>query len=160
MRTATSAPDFTGFSIVVDTREKDPWSFGAGVAVARRTLCAGDYSLDGLEQQVAIERKSRDDLVRTLIFDRDRFAAELAKLASYRFRAVVVESAFEPIMLGQFTSKAAPAAVIAAAASVSVDWQVPVMFLESRAAAAAWSLALLRRAWCARKREGANGPGG
>lgn len=140
-----------GFSLVIDTRERDPWSFPA-VPCVRRALCAGDYSVAGLEARVAIERKSRDDLVRTLIHDRERFAAELVKLATYEFAAVVVESGLEPVLLGKYESKAKPDAVIAAAASVAVDWRVPVHFLESRAAAAAWALALMRRAWQRRKR--------
>lgn len=140
-----------GMRLVIDTRERDPWSFPAGIPFVRRSLCAGDYSLEGLEQQVAIERKSRDDLVRTLIHDRRRFADELARLSGYRFAAVVVESGLEPVLLGKYESKATPDSVVAAAAAVSFDWRVPVFFLESRAAAAAWTLALMRRAWNARK---------
>ena len=46
----------------------------------RGKLDAGDYSVDGYENVVAVERKSLADFVHTVIHDFDRFAVELAKL--------------------------------------------------------------------------------
>ncbi len=60
--------------IVVDTREQEPYGFDAGrVRVIRRALPAGDYSLEGMESTVAVERKSLPDFVSTVIHSRPRF---------------------------------------------------------------------------------------
>ncbi len=52
------------FRIVVDTREKEEYAFPC--AVLHRKLDAGDYSVQGHEDRVAVERKSLADFVHTL----------------------------------------------------------------------------------------------
>jgi DNA excision repair protein ERCC-4 len=80
-------------TIVIDTREGEPYSFDPRLAGAvRRALAAGDYSLAGLEDQVAVERKTLDDFVSTVIHRRRRFRQELRKLSRYRAACVVVEA--------------------------------------------------------------------
>ena len=50
-------------TVVVDTREQEPYSFDSDkVSAVRKALPAGDYSLVGLEERVAVERKSLTDL--------------------------------------------------------------------------------------------------
>ena len=80
-------------TLIIDTREQEPYSFDPRLATAvRRALPAGDYSVDGLEACVAVERKTLDDFVSTVIHSRERFRAELQKLAGYRAACVVVEA--------------------------------------------------------------------
>lgn len=57
---------------------------------------SGDYSIDGHGENVAIERKSLEDLYSTLTHGRERFCRELERLAepSYRWSAVVVEASW------------------------------------------------------------------
>lgn len=124
-------------TIVVDTREKDPWRFTARVCVKRATLETGDYSLAGFEGVVAIERKTREDLVNTLIHARDRFEEELRRFRSFRYAAVFVESDFGPILAGDYRSAASPRAVVSSLASIMADFGVMVVPCGSRANAAA-----------------------
>ena len=49
--------------IIIDTREQTPWSFPDGVLIERGTLATGDYTLAGLENIVAVERKSLADFI-------------------------------------------------------------------------------------------------
>ena len=52
--------------IVVDTREQTPFEFRHEkyeTTTKQGTLSVGDYSLAGLEDKVAVERKSLPDLV-------------------------------------------------------------------------------------------------
>jgi ERCC4-type nuclease len=98
--------DVTTFPAVVliDTREQLPFRFTGLRADAKdgrrpldvttrvETLPTGDYSLDGLRDQVAIERKSLADLYHTLGQNRDRFERELIRLAALCFAAVVIEA--------------------------------------------------------------------
>ena len=82
----------TGPVIVRDTREQRGWTFD-GLRVEVATLQTGDYSVRGLEQVVAIERKSHQDLYNTLatVRSRARFARELERAKELRFFALVVE---------------------------------------------------------------------
>ena len=46
-------------TVVVDTREQEPYTFESGCTeVVRRALPAGDYSIEGHEDSVAVERKT------------------------------------------------------------------------------------------------------
>ena len=44
------------FTIIIDTREQQPWTF-EHYTTANRKLDTGDYSVEGLENLLAIERK-------------------------------------------------------------------------------------------------------
>ena len=46
----------TDFTIIIDTREQQPWTFN-NHTVANRKLDTGDYSIEGLENILCIERK-------------------------------------------------------------------------------------------------------
>jgi DNA excision repair protein ERCC-4 len=46
-------------TVVVDTREQEPYGFDSeSIASIRKALPAGDYSIEGFETRVAVERKS------------------------------------------------------------------------------------------------------
>lgn len=119
--------------VVVDTREQEPWTFDPErIEVVRRALPAGDYSLAGRERSVAVERKSLEDLVSTVIRRRDRFRRELQQLEHYDFACVVVEAELREVLLGRYRSAAHPSAVLGAVLSIAVDYRVPVFFCSDR----------------------------
>lgn len=119
--------------IVVDSREKVPYAFDSSKAsVARAMLPAGDYSLAGFETRVAVERKSLDDFVSTVIFGKERFRAELDLLADYEFAAIVVEAGIDDLLAGRYRSKTNPLSVFAIACSIIADRRIPVFFLSDR----------------------------
>jgi ERCC4-type nuclease len=123
-------------TIVIDTREQEPYSFDPRLATAvRRALPAGDYSIDGLVACVAVERKTLDDFVSTVIHSRERFRAELRKLADYRAACVVVEAGLPDILLRRYRGEAHPNAVLGNALSIILDYGVPVFFCANRQAA-------------------------
>lgn len=95
--------------IVIDTREQRPYSFPDSI---REALPAGDYSLEGLQNQVAVERKSMDDFVNTILHSKRRFRAELTKLQSYSFAAVVIEGSVRDILAGEYHSDVNPQALL------------------------------------------------
>jgi DNA excision repair protein ERCC-4 len=119
--------------VVVDTREQEEYSFSPRRFVTeRRALPAGDYSLAGLERDIAVERKTAEDFVSTVIRDRDRFRKELLKLAEYDRACVVVEAGLDDILAGAYRSGAHPASVVGAALSIIIDYGVPVFFCSDR----------------------------
>jgi ERCC4-type nuclease len=123
-------------TLIADTREQEPFSFDSRlVAVERRALPAGDYSVAGLEDVVAVERKTLDDFVSTLIHQRARFRRELSKLAGYRAACVVVEASLLEVLQGRYRGGAHPNAVLGSSLSITLDFRVPVFFCSNRQAA-------------------------
>ena len=136
-----------GMTVIVDTREQTPFEFSRGVAVVRRKLDTGDYSLLGLEAEVAIERKSLGDLVKTLIHAKKRFAAELERMQAIQYRAVVVEASVEDVMAHRYRAEVHPRSVLALCNAAFVRYQVPVLFWGSRPHCRYMLENLLTRVW-------------
>lgn len=143
----TRSPSSDGrLEVVVDTREQEPYAFDPeAVAVTRRALPVGDYSLPGYETSVTIERKSLADFVSSVIQGRNRFLRELRALAEYDLGCVVVEASIEDIVARRYRSGANPNAVIGATLSIIVDHGVPVFFCGDRQLACRFVEGLLRR---------------
>ncbi|HQU46553.1 MAG TPA: hypothetical protein PK867_27350 [Pirellulales bacterium] len=134
---------------LVDSREQHPFDL-APLASITGTLATGDYSIRGLEQHVAIERKSLPDLLGCIGQDRERFDKEIVRLLAYPCRAVVVEASWSDLERGDWRSKVTPQA---ATGSV-LGWiaqGVPFLFCGSREAAAKATSRMLyitaRRHW-------------
>lgn len=80
------------FRVVIDTREQAPFTFQGlrtdakdgrrqlVVETIPSTLATGDYSIEGLEELISIERKSVSDFYGTILAGRDRFERELQRL--------------------------------------------------------------------------------
>jgi len=135
-----------GMAVVVDTREQEPYVFtSAHVAVVRRALAAGDYSLDGHETTIAVERKSLDDYVGSVILDRERFLRELEVLATYKRACVVVEATLEDVIAHRYRSGAHPNSVLGATLAIIVDHGVPVYFCGDRQLACRFVEGILHR---------------
>jgi ERCC4-type nuclease len=123
-------------TIIIDTREQEGYSFDSRLAATvRRALPAGDYSLEGLEERVAVERKTLDDFVSTVVHARPRFREELRKLAGYKAACVVVEAGVADVLLQRYRGAAHPNAVVGNALSIILDFGVPVFFCGNRQAA-------------------------
>jgi|DewCreStandDraft_4_1066084.scaffolds.fasta_scaffold09252_6 DNA excision repair protein ERCC-4 len=135
-------------TIVIDSREQEPYSFDPRLTSAvRRALKAGDYSIAGLEDQVAVERKTLDDFVSTVIHRRRRFRAELGKLSRYRAACVVVEAELLDVVGKRYRGEARPEAIVGSMLSILLDYGVPVLFCGNRQAARHFTQAFLLAAW-------------
>ena len=132
-------------SIIVDTREQVPYAFGSR-QVVRQALPAGDYSVEGYESTIAVERKTLEDFVHSVIRDRERFKKELAKLAEYPHACVVVEAGLPDVLLSRYPSGAHPHSVFGATVSICVDHGVPVFFCGDRQTARRFTEEFLLRA--------------
>jgi len=120
-------------TVIVDTREQEPYGFDPiRVHTVRRALPAGDYSVAGLEQLVAVERKTLDDFVGTVIRARGRFYRELQRLERYTRACVVVEADLEDVLQGRYRGDAHPHSILGSALAISVDFGIPVFFCSNR----------------------------
>lgn len=133
---------------VIDTREQLPLSLE--LPSVRGTLSTGDYSVLGLENVVALERKSLGDLIGCIGQGRERFEREIQRLLAYECRAIVVESTWGVLELGQWRSQVTPQAAIGSV----LGWiarGVPVLMTGTRDQAAKMVSRLLflaaRRRW-------------
>jgi len=135
--------------IVVDTREQRPFTFTCvdpvpTVEVA--TLKAGDYSLKGFENQVAVERKSLSDTFGTFGQGRARFERELERLSIMRFASVVIEADWDTIIrTPPARSKLLPKTVVRSIAAWQIRYGVHFTVCPNRAFAEKWTWILLSR---------------
>lgn len=100
--------------LVIKTVNKALWSIGKmSFVVDGQTHIRGlaDYSIDGLEQLIQIERKSVADLFGTLGFRRSEFEAEMMRLSMCDFACVIVEGGWGHIAEGVRESKLLPSSV-------------------------------------------------
>ena len=120
--------------IVIDTREQMPFDFSGfdGCEAIRGTLNSGDYSLYGFVSEIAVERKSVDDLIGCLTHDRERFTAELQRLKGYASALLVVEGPFNAIRLGRYRSRMNPEAAVQSLFSIMQRYRLPFYFAETR----------------------------
>lgn len=118
-------PDFTTtpYTVIIDTREQAPFEFrsmtrleryGGGpliVKTKRLALPTGDYSIEGMQDQITIERKEMGDFFNCCGQDRERFEKQLSRLNEMEFACVVVEASFDMVMRGHRESKLKPESV-------------------------------------------------
>ena len=138
---ATSKP-----TIIIDAREQWAWEI-TKIATVRGTLKTGDYSLAGFEDQVAIERKSLDDLVQTMIRDRERFERELERLRPYRFKCIIIEADLRAVYHRDYRSTALPQSIVGLVLRCMMDYNIPVFFAATRGIAQDVAISFLKRAW-------------
>jgi len=133
-------------TIIVDTREQRPWTFeNYNVTVTRACLRSGDYSLAGHEHEIALERKSLDDLVQSLSHGRDRFEREVERLSAMSFAAVLVEASAQDVVMQKYKSEMLPQSVLQSAYSWMVRYKVPVLWCGSRKHAEYTAFGLLQK---------------
>lgn len=75
--------------IICDTREQRPLQF-THLPAESATLMTGDYSVKGLEELFAVERKSLADLAGSLTRDRDRFMREMHRMRGFAYPYLLV----------------------------------------------------------------------
>lgn len=130
--------------IVVDTREQIPLDFGADVPTVRRKLDSGDYSLEGFDKYVSVERKNWADAWGSMSAGRGRFERCVERLAKLDRAAIVIECTLaglcERPMQIQRTNAAS---VVGGFISYSAQYAIPVFFCGNREFAARVTLRFL-----------------
>jgi ERCC4-type nuclease len=77
------------FVVVIDTREQQPWEFGLHVT-AKRKLETGDYSIEGLEHLLCIERKKSVSEIANNITEK-RFVNVLDRMSKMSYPFILLE---------------------------------------------------------------------
>ncbi len=134
--------------VIVDTREQAAYSFERFdnwiAGSERRKVAAGDYSIEGMQSLLAVERKSLADLIRTTIHERSRFFRQCAKLAKLRWKAIFVEASYEDVKSyydDDLQTEAHPNAVSGTLDAVEAKFGIPVIYTSRNIALAEEKLA-------------------
>lgn len=120
--------------VLIDTREQRPFTFTRfpnWIAGERTvTLRTADYSVEGMETLLVMERKSLADLVRSLMQDRRRFFDECERMTQFRWRALLIEATYEDIK-SPYDSKfiaAHPNGVSGSLDALEAKFEIPVIY--------------------------------
>jgi len=104
--------DTADVCVVVDTREQLPFDL-APLQVRSGTLTTGDYSINGLTDRIAVERKSLADLIGCCGVERERFQREIERLRAYETCCVIVEASWDDLESAKWKSQIGAQAVVA-----------------------------------------------
>lgn len=170
------------FLIACDSNEGHPFSFTGMISDAHKKNCEyivdvrwmslgrypdsyGDYSIPGLEQEVAVERKSMEDVWSTVMgweteeqkekglpSRRKRFESELENLSSLPASVVVVEAELGEILAsipdrGSRDPDTNRKMFFRSLISFQQRFKVPWMFAPGRRTAETWTFRWLMRYW-------------
>jgi len=123
--------------VIVDSREQQPFEFLPDhrnwIGGERRlALKTGDYSIEGMESLLSLERKNLADIVACTVTYRKRFLASCARLARFRWKAILIEASLEDIKSGfeQFDipSEVHPNAVTGTLDAIEAKFGIPIIY--------------------------------
>lgn len=123
--------------VLIDTRERHPlplrrrhanWIGGE----RRATLKTGDYTVEGMEDLLCLERKAVGDLAACIVRYRRRFLAECKRLALFRWKALLIQATLEDIKSGfseeETWSQVHPNAITGTLDAIEANWGIPVIY--------------------------------
>ena len=123
--------------VLIDTREQDPLPLYANHrnwigGEKRVALKTGDYTVEGVERLLTLERKSLPDLVACTVTYRRRFLAVCRRLARFRWKAILVEATFEDLKEGfgscDIPSEVHPNAVCGTLDAIEAKFGIPIIY--------------------------------
>lgn len=98
--------------IVQDTREQYPWDFTfyeQCTAMKVEKLKTGDYSIEGLEDVITIERKrTTAEIAMNVGSDRHRFQAELERMSTFKYKYIICEFTMDKVLSFPYGSTIPP----------------------------------------------------
>lgn len=128
-----SKPLAPPFKIVVDSREQAPFPF-EGLVTVRKKLDAGDYSIEGLEHKVAVERKNKSDAWGCMADSRARFERCAERLAALDRALIVVECSLADFCVRPHQiERVNVASAVGGYISIMVRYGIPVVWCDTRA---------------------------
>lgn len=124
--------------VIVDTREQTPFTFerfdnwiGGTLSMA---LPTADYSVQGMESLIALERKTLTDVVGSVLQNRERFLRMCERLADYKHKAILIEASYTEIKTPyRFTSdvRAHPNGVVGTLDAIEAKYGIPIIYSAS-----------------------------
>lgn len=130
--------------LIKDTREPElAWDAYFAAPTITKKLDVGDYSLQGFEDKIAVERKTLDDLVGCLTKGRDRFERELQRSTQLVYFCVIVEAGYSQLVLGQYRSRLNTKSAIESISAFEIRYGTHFLFAGNQELAARKAESLL-----------------
>ena len=121
-------------TIVIDSAEHMGYTFERFSnwfsGSVRKRLGVGDYTILGLEEEVAVERKTIPDLVKSIIQWRKDFIEKCERLSRFRKKCLVIEGSLSLVKTPYEETQAHPNAVLGSLLAAQERWEIPVYFLD------------------------------
>jgi ERCC4-type nuclease len=143
------------FTIIIDTREQHPWEFPQH-ATAHKKLDTGDYSIEGLENILCIERKNGIAEIANNITE-SRFKDVIDRMQKYKHSFILVECDYNQLMeypIGSDVPKKAwskikitPGFILKYLIELSVHHNIHVIFCGSPSWAEKTALSIMKRVY-------------
>jgi ERCC4-type nuclease len=129
--------EFPPMTFVRDSREKEGagWKFNATSncnGTITKKLDTGDYSIEGMEHLIMIERKTISDLWGTLVQNHERFMKEMERALIIPSRYLVIEGTMRDILAGCFYSKVGPEFILSSLTVLEQQYGIHVIYLDKR----------------------------
>jgi ERCC4-type nuclease len=141
------------FTIIVDTREQKPWSFSHHVTASHK-LDTGDYSIEGLEHILSIERKRNVAEFANNITER-RFKDVIDRLSKIPHSFILFEFDFDKIMSFPIGSdipkkiwdkiRVSPSFIIKNIIDLQIEHNINIIFCGNSANAETIALAIMKK---------------
>ena len=144
------------FTPIIDSREKKPFEFSpdwCNKPIITK-LDTGDYSISGLTDLVAIERKMSTSEI-AINMAESRFKNVLERLKSYKYKAIVCEFSYSDVLrfpIGSGIPKYIKTRVTnnwmnAWLANIVLNYQIPVLYADNQINANNLCFRLMKSAW-------------
>lgn len=141
------------FTIIIDTREQKPWEF-SNHATANHKLDTGDYSIQGLENILAIERKRNISEFANNITE-SRFIDVVERLSKTKYSFILFEFDMKDVMSYPIGSnipkrlwnkiRISPAFIIKHIVDLQVEHNIKIIFCGNSENAEKIALSLMRK---------------
>ena len=141
------------FTVIIDTREQHPWTF-KHFATANKKLDTGDYSIEGLEHILCIERKNSVSEIASNISEK-RFKDVIQRMTQYKHAFILIEDSYSNLMNYPIGSdipkkmwdkiKISPAFILKFLTELSIKYNIHVIFCESPSWAEKTAASIMRR---------------
>jgi ERCC4-type nuclease len=147
------------FTIIVDTREQKPWNFSNHVT-ANHKLDTGDYSIEGLENILAIERKRNVAEFANNITEK-RFKDVVDRLSKMPHSFILFEFDLDKVMSFPIGSdipkkiwdkiRISPSFIIKNIIDLQIEHNINIIFCGNSANAEIIALAIMKKIYRERK---------
>ena len=121
--------------VLVDTREQTPFDFsrfsGWFVGVEKKALSVGDYTIAGLEDICAVERKDLPDLIYSFTVDRPAFINRLRFMSSFPHRLLVISAALSQVKSPFAHSDIDPNRILQSLIAILAGLNIPFLCTET-----------------------------
>ena len=124
--------------VLVDTREQRAFPLAEShpnwIGGEKRVkLAAGDYSIEGMQDILSLERKTLADAIGSTMAGRAQFIRSCERLAAYRWKAIIIEATYEDMKTAytlndDLVTEAHPNAVCGTLDAIEAKFGIPILY--------------------------------